>query len=163
MLFILVFSLCACNRQELVVVDSPAPESTDDVSSPETDETGKIGVTLYRGDSNAEYILPVECEIDELSPAAILDMLCELGVFSQPVTANSLTIDENNVVHLDMDSSFASLIQSTGTAGERIMLGSLVNSILSAYDAHSVLISVDGGTLESGHDIYDYELTFFEN
>ena len=49
-----------------------------------------------------------------------------------------------------------------GTAGEYLLLGSVVNTFLDNLDGESILITVDGETLESGHEIYDRELTFYE-
>ena len=179
------FSLCACGEQtpppttpvpdqvEAPVLpvpeDSPEPASetsAEPEAAPEVSEEPSapaLSVTLYKGDDNAEYVIPVECEIAEQSPQAIADKLVELGVFSAPVTANSFTVDNSNVIHLDMGQDFAAQILSSGTAGEHIMVGSLVNSFISVFEADAVLITVEGSTFESGHAIYDYALSFFEN
>ena len=181
----LVFSLCACGEEtpppttpvpdqvEAPVLpvpeDSPEPvpeTSAEPESAPEVSEEPSapaLSVTLYKGDDNAEFVIPVECEIAEQSPQAIADKLVELGVFSAPVTANSFTVDNSNVIHLDMGQDFAAQIFSSGTAGEHIIVGSLVNSFISVYEADAVLITVEGSTFESGHAIYDYALSFFEN
>ena len=182
----LVFSLCACGEEtpppttpvpdqveapvlpvpedspEPVPETSAEPEAAPEVSKEPSAAPG-ISVTLYKGDDNAEFVIPVECEIAEQSPQAIADKLVELGVFSAPVTANSFTVDNSNVIHLDMGQDFAAQIFSSGTAGEHIMVGSLVNSFISVYEADAVLITVEGSTFESGHAIYDYALSFFEN
>lgn len=181
----LIFSLCACGEQtpppttpvpdqvEAPVLpvpeDSPEPvpeTSAEPEAAPEVSEEPSapaLSVTLYKGDDNAEYVIPVECEIAEQSPQAIVDKLVELGVFGSAVTANSFTVDNSNVIHLDMGQDFAAQIFSSGTAGEHIMVGSLVNSFISVYEADAVLITVEGSTFESGHTIYDYALSFFEN
>ena len=183
---VLVFSLCACGEQTpppttaepdqveapVLPVPEDSPEPAPEVSlepsaAPEASEEPSaapaISVTLYKGDDNAEYVIPVECEIAEQSPQAIADKLVELGVFGSAVTANSFTVDNSNVIHLDMGQDFAAQIFSSGTAGEHIMVGSLVNSFISVYEADAVLITVDGKPFESGHAIYDYALSFFEN
>ena len=182
----LVFSLCACGEQTPppttpepddvaapilpVPEDSPEPvpeTSAEPEAAPEVSEEPSaapaLSVTLYKGDDNAEFVIPVECEVAEQSPQAIVDKLVELGVFSAPVTANSFTVDNSNVIHLDMGQDFATQIFSSGTAGEHIMVGSLVNSFISVYEADAVLITVDGKPFESGHAIYDFALSFFEN
>lgn len=174
----LVFSLCACGEQtpppttpvpdqvEAPVLpvpeDSPEPSQEPEPSAGPSAAPG-ISVTLYKGNDNAEFVVPVECEIAERSPQAIVDKLVELGVFSSPVTANSFTVDNSNVIHLDMGQDFAALIFSSGTAGEHIMVGSLVNSFISVFEADAVLITVDGNPFESGHAVYDTALSFFEN
>ena len=178
----LILSLCACGKKTpppttpvpddveapVLPVPEDSPEPVPEVSeepavSEEPVAPSGISVTLYKGDDNAENVIPVECEIAGQSPQAIADKLVELGVFSAPVTANSFTVDNSNVIHLDMGQDFASLIFSSGTAGEHIMVGSLVNSFISVYEADAVLITVDGKPFESGHAIYDFALSFFEN
>jgi len=42
------------------------------------------------------------------------------------------------------------------------MMGSLTNTVLDAYDADSLVLTVDGEVLETGHSIYDFELSFHE-
>lgn len=171
----LVFSLCACGEKTpppttpvpddveapVFPVPEDSPEPVPEVS--EEPSAPAISVTLYKGDDNAENVIPVECEIAEQSPQAIVDKLYELGVFGSPVTANSFTVDNENVIHLDMGQDFATLIFSSGTAGEHIMVGSLVNSFISVFEADAVLITVQGTTFESGHAVYDYALSFFDN
>ncbi len=180
------FSLCACGEQTpppttpvpdqvaapVLPVPEDSPEPVPEVSAepsaaPEASEEPSaapgISVTLYKGDDNAENVVPVECEIAEQSPQAIVDKLFELGVFGSAVTANSFTVDNSNVIHLDMGQDFAAQIFSSGTAGEHIMVGSLVNSFISVFEADAVLITVDGNPFESGHAVYDYALSFFEN
>ena len=176
------FSLCACGEQmpppttpvpdqveaPVLPVPEDSPEPVPEVSeepavSEEPVAPSGVSVTLYKGDDNAENVIPVECEIAEQSPQAIADKLVELGVFSAPVTANSFTVDNSNVIHLDMGQDFAGLVQSSGTAGEHLMVGSLVNSFLSVFEADGVYITVNGETFESGHAVYDFTLTFFEN
>ena len=180
------FSLCACGEQTpppttpvpdqvaapVLPVPEDSPEPVPEVSAepsaaPEASEEPSaapgISATLYKGDDNAENVVPVECEIAEQSPQAIVDKLFELGVFGSAVTANSFTVDNSNVIHLDMGQDFAAQIFSSGTAGEHIMVGSLVNSFISVFEADAVLITVDGNPFESGHAVYDYALSFFEN
>lgn len=179
------FSLCACGEQTpppttpepddvaapVLPVPEDSPEPVPEVSAEpsaaseasEEPSAPTITVTLYKGDDNAEFVVPVECEIAEQSPQAIADKLVELGVFGSAVTANSFTVDNSNVIHLDMGQDFATQIFSSGTAGEHIMVGSLVNSFISVFEADAVLITVDGKPFESGHAIYDFALSFFEN
>ena len=184
----LILSLCACGKKtpppttpvpdDVEAPVLPVPEDSPEPVPEVGEETAVseesavreepvapsgVSVTLYKGDDNAENVIPVECEIAEQSPQAIVDKLVELGVFGSAVTANSFTVDNSNVIHLDMGQDFAAQIFSSGTAGEHIMVGSLVNSFISVYEADAVLITVDGKPFESGHAIYDFALSFFEN
>ena len=54
-----------------------------------------------------------------------------------------------------MNAAFGAGMMSTGTTGEMLYLGALVNTVLDHADAESVLLTVEGEPLETGHNIYD--------
>jgi len=168
----MVFALCACSDTETVIVEpSPAAvEST--VSMPETTEPLEITqsvedipeyvVNIYYGDDNAENILYEGTVINDLSAQTLMEKLLEKGVFSEKVEVNSFTVDNYNIIHLDLSESFARQINAMGTSGEYIMMGSLVNTVLDAFDADALALTVDGQILETGHSIYDWEQEFYQ-
>ena len=54
-------------------------------------------------------------------------------------------------------------LPTMGTAGERMMVGSVVNTFLTAFDkVDKVSILVSGQIFESGHVVYDEPMEFFE-
>ena len=63
---------------------------------------------------------------------------------------------------MDFNTAFADRLNAMGTAGESVTIAATVNTFLSAYNARTVLITVEGNTLESGHVIYDMPLTYTE-
>ena len=48
-----------------------------------------------------------------------------------------------------------------GTAGEIMMLGSFVNTMLDACNADTITIKIRGNVLATGHKIYDQPLRMF--
>ena len=60
-----------------------------------------------------------------------------------------------------MNESFVENIRRLGTSGEYMMLGCLVNTILDNTGCRYVVLTVDGEWLETGHNIYDFPLSFF--
>ena len=90
-----------------------------------------------------------------------MDALIASGVLNEDIAVNSVELD-GRLLKLDLNSVFADLINQQGTTGERMVIGSLVNTYLSAYQAETVLITVDGKILESGHVIYDFPMGYFE-
>lgn len=147
-------------------VPSAAPEAEETPEVPEAPESPAISaitVTYYRGDESAEKLVSEAGEIPELSAQALMDLLYEKEVLSSPVTVNSFTVDNNNIIQLDVSSNFSELVNSMGTAGETIIIGSLVNTLLDAFEADGLYIKVDGEDLATGHNIYDFVLTFTEN
>ena len=58
-----------------------------------------------------------------------------------------------------MFSAFAEGILNTGSTGETIVLGSLINTIWDYFKPASITLNVDGEPLETGHNIYDTPFT----
>ncbi|MGM9593352.1 MAG: GerMN domain-containing protein [Candidatus Onthomonas sp.] len=141
------------------------PEAESPVE-PETEpepESEQVTVTMYQGDENCEYLVSEEVQIPALTPQALADLLYSRGVLSGRVAVNEFAKDEQGVLSLDLSGEFSNMLNGSGTAGEYILLGSLVNTFLDAYEAEKILITVDGECLESGHAVYDQPLTFFED
>ena len=172
MLFIaalLALTLCACGKTETVVIpiEKPVTETaapvaeTPDISPVDADaDIPEYIVNIYYGDENAEKLLHEAVIINELSPKALLGKLLEKGVFSEEITAGEFTVDNYNVIHLDLDESFKRQMNSMGTSGEYIMLSSLANTFLDAFDADGLSLTVNGEILETGHTIYDFTIEF---
>lgn len=148
--------------QEPLEPEAVAPPE-EPITEPETEpESESVTVTLYYGDENAEHILSREEQVAEVTPQVLADLLYDQGVFSHSFAVNSCKVEEG-VLKLDLDEHFEEMLQSTGTAGEYIMMGSLVNTFLDAYEAEGVDLTVNGEILETGHSIYDWILTFYES
>lgn len=165
--FLAVLSLAACGAGKSADTvkppsSSPLPESTDGIpQSTDKPESAAITVTYYHGDENAEHIVSDTAEIPQLSPQALADLLCEKEVLSVPVTVNSCVVDNDKIIQLDLSGEFSQLLNSTGTTGETIIMGSLVNTFLDAFKADGVYIKTDGQELSTGHNIYDCVLGFY--
>ena len=56
---------------------------------------------------------------------------------------------------------FADIMNQMGSSGELMIVGSVTNTFLNAFKAEKLYFTVDGEVFESGHTIYDFELTFF--
>jgi len=64
---------------------------------------------------------------------------------------------------LDMNAAFAQALGRTGTLGEALLLGCLVNTMLEFFALDSITITAEGQVLRTGHGTYDDPLTFYEN
>ena len=93
----------------------------------------------------------------------LLEQLAYAGVLNDKVALLSEEY-KGTCLHLDFNDEFRDLICSTGSSGEYIIMGSLVNTFLVNYSdvAESIFITVNGEILESGHVIYDFELSKYE-
>ena len=127
----------------------------------ETTEPGYT-LTLYAPNEDATGFIYSSWEVSELSPSALCNALLEAGVLTDGIAFNSIQV-EGNQVRLDVNAAFGQLIGSYGTAGEYMIMGSVVNTLLGAYNAETVSITMNGQVLESGHAVYDFPLGFYEN
>lgn len=118
-------------------------------------------LTLYLPDGNAEKLEPSTVMVPAVSEVTILEQLKWANVLDEAVWINRFT-RKDGVVSIDFIAAFSQQVNSMGTAGETMILGSVVNSFLTAFDADTVTITVDGEVLETGHNVYDFPLSFYE-
>lgn len=161
-----------------VETETPAPEETPEVTEePKIEETAAVapkeddtapaedGISIYYGDENAEHILSEQIPKQKITPELLVSELAKRGILTSDVKVNSLKEVKKNgakTLELDFGEKFRELIFSQGSAGEYIMMGSVVDTFLKAYDAESMTITVEGDVLESGHFIYDSSMKFYE-
>ena len=119
-------------------------------------------IWLYYGDENAEHLVATLYPIADFSEYSVLGVLRSAGHFDGSVELLSFA-QEGSHLTLDFNEAFAQRIRSTGTAGEYIIMGSLVNTYLDAYNAETVTVTVEGQSWESGHVIYDMPMPRFES
>ena len=65
-----------------------------------------------------------------------------------------------DTVEIDLSKPFGDAMN--GTAGEYLLIGSLVNTILDFYKTDTVNLKVGGKVLDTGHNIYDQPLSRYE-
>ena len=135
----------------------PLPET----SAPMAETSPVYTYTLYIPNSNADGFDTKQIEAPEITPENVLTELQKAVVLTQNVFINAFHIEDGQL-RIDFNSVFADIICTTGTAGEYMIMGSVVNTFLGAFNAESVLITVDGEILESGHVIYDFPITHME-
>lgn len=155
------------------------PKSTTSTSYPEepaiasipnaepTEETiltpAPMEIIIYHGNEDADGFETSTYEVYYYNSDLLIEKLIETGVLIQGV---ELLGEEYNdtCLHLDFNDAFRDLVCSMGTTGEYIVIGSVVNTFLDNYSdvATSIYITANGDLLESGHVIYDFELSKFE-
>ena len=83
-------------------------------------------------------------------------------IFENGAAFNTVTVDEAGHVKADLNDAFAAQVRSLGATGEYFLVGGIVNTLLDTFDGADVTLTVNGAPLESGHNIYDYALTRYE-
>ena len=169
MLLLCCLLLMGCSQKEADMPPVTTPtESTADVvtqptqTEPEPTEESQIPevtvFTVYTPNENLDGFFTTEVQGDQLTP---LDALIAAGVLNEDIEILSVT-REDNMITVDFNAAFADLIYTMGSTGEAMIMGSVVNTFLSAHGAETMMITVEGQILESGHAIYDFPMGFVE-
>ena len=141
----------------------PASSAVLTTESPTILETSPVEtVTLFLPNENVDGFLKTTVEVPQITEAVLVEQLIAVGVLTEGIQINTLSYDAG-AKHLkaDFNDSFRLLLQTMGTSGEYMIIGSVVNTFLSAFDADTISVTVDGNVLETGHCVYDQPLSFY--
>lgn len=137
--------------------DQPDDTQEDPVQPENPNPSGGESVVVYVPDEQGETLTPVGADAADDSDQALVDALITAGSLPEGVAVNSSSTADG-VLTLDMNAAYGEAVRSSGTTGENMLIYSLVNTFVQARGVDSVIITVDGAPLESGHEIYDYPL-----
>ena len=163
--FALLAGIAACGKDDSAAVSEPPvsdPVISDPVQSAPVEPEIRSAI-VYLPDENAENLIATEVKVP-VSVSAEADPLADISELIAALTAQNalpadsavLSVELGDPVKLDMNAAFGTGMMSTGTTGEILYLGALVNTVLDYYtEAESVLLTVEGAPLETGHNIYD--------
>lgn len=171
-LVILMFSFTGCGGQTLTEYEqqnesnktATENDATTDTLTAQPEEIQKpetVSVCIYYSNAQATGFESAEVSLEQLTPDNLLAELAKVNVVSYDTKALNFSKSGKSLT-LDLSEDFSNYINMMGTAGEYIVLGSLVNTFLTAYDAEDILITIKGKTLETSHAIYDKALTMYE-
>lgn len=121
----------------------------------------EISVDIFLPDANAEFFDTIQANVCEIHPDLIVALLVEHSMLNPDIALNHAELVDTQL-NLDFNQAFLDQLCTYGTSGERMMIGCVVNTFLSAYEAETVYITVNGEIMESGHTIYDFPMKFFE-
>ena len=139
---------------------APADDTTDTTAAVRT-----IPV-LYHPDSTGKYLVSKELTTlslrDQTLDVKLVDALHQAGVLDSGVTLQSLSFDmaedkTTELVLLDFNKRFQNQLKTCQTPEEeRLLVGSVVNTFLSAYDRQGVQLTVNGKRLYSNFEDFSY-------
>lgn len=156
---LMMLSMTGCTNE---TSDIKAPEVQPESEKEAAEEAEPVKVLIYYGNASADGFEQKEVEIMELTPQNLIGELAKLNVVSIDTEVKSFEQD-GKALKLDLSKGFSKYLNMMGSSGEYIVMGGLVNTFLDAYDGESILITVEGEMLESGHTSYEGPLTFFES
>lgn len=153
--------LCCLLLTGCAFIPKEQPEQPGKPAEPtETPTTAPVTFFLYTPNENVDGFDKREVTLGTLDAQAILELLIAEDVLNESVALNSVEL-QNDQLLLDFNSAYFDQLVTYGTSGELMMMGSVVNTYLDAYDAQSVVITADGEIMESGHVVYDFPLEFY--
>ena len=121
-----------------------------------------VRVTLYVGNDNADGLAQTKMDLAELTPENLVDALISVDGIPEGTKVRSFAQSADGMqLTLNLSKAFATGVGRMGTAGESMMLGSLVNTFLEAYNAQSLVLQIEGKPLETGHNVYDDAFGYF--
>lgn len=151
----LLFSGCTKEKPS-DVNKNPAPSEV----------TQKEDITLYVPNEMVDGFDTKEINI-ALDAQGIVDSLIAENALPKETKVKNFTLEEDNakyddLITLDVSKEFGDSVSSMGTAGELMLMGSLVNTFLDAYDADFLNLTCEGEVISTGHNVYDYPLSFYD-
>ena len=162
--------------------EAPAPpaasgNTAEETGQPDIAPLDEMEAELYLPNDNADGFVVVRETVDA-SPEGLVDALIAHGVLPEGTAvlrfetqSDGVETREGDMVSyevgevsltLDLSEEFLPAVTGTGTAGETMVLGSLVNTFLTAYHGKTLTLTCGGETVETGHNVYDAPLTFFD-
>ena len=102
-------------------------------------------ISIFYGDQNAEFILDKEIMVLNKDEVSITNALISEGILREGIKVQHFLLEEKEgekCIQIDFNYLFEEQLQSYGTSGERIFIGSVCNTFLSAYDADFIKIKI---------------------
>jgi len=160
--------LTGCGINTPPAAESPLTETNPTEMSSEapvqmpTEETAPplLTFTLYFGNENADGFLTTQVEVTEINESVVLEKMKEAGVLPENVEIITIASDGSQL-KIDVNRAFYDHLRTMATSGEMILMGSVVNTFLNAYQAESVFLTCEGEIMESGHMVYDFPMEYF--
>jgi len=118
-----------------------------------------LPVTLHLPNENADGFITRQAETDG-SIEGIVALLVAEGGLPAGCAPRSFSAQDAS---LDMNEAFLRAVSTTGTTGEYLLFGSLVNTVLGFFGLEVLYITAQGQVIETGHSTYDFVFRFYEN
>lgn len=129
-----------------------------------TDNPAAKILQVFYGDIDKEFIISKSTASPDQSEIGIVDQLVGVGVLEDSVEINKMEEKQENnqkILYLDFNKELSNQLLKAGSADERIVLGSITNTFVTAMKADGVLITVEGETLSTGYKSYVDPLTYY--
>lgn len=162
--------LAGCGRKEtgseLLTETKEAVEPVTETVEPAAEQTDEgIALHIYCGDEAAEHIVQQTIHVDEVTEQVLMTELTAALNMDEAVELKELTFGMHGgdrVALLDMNQAFADYLNRLSSAGEFIVMGSLVNTFLDCYQCDLLMITAEGKVLSTSHEVYEEYLEMYD-
>ena len=89
----------------------------------------------------------------------LIDQLVNEGALPAGVRMLSLNVDVD--ITVDMNAAYGEAVTNTGTSGEYLLVGTVVNTLLDFWGREFIFITIEGAPLKTSQAEYGEPLTFF--
>ena len=123
-----------------------------------------VPLTIFYGNDTAEFLLSKTVTVPEINAGEIIGQLQEAQVFGGDITLLRMDIGSDGCMILDFNQAFGQQLGMYGSAGEYLMVGSTVNTFLTAFpECDRVRILVEGESCSYGQMDYSQPFDQFAN
>ena len=121
------------------------PNSEDDEECPDTT------IVVYHSNEEGDGLTSTAgLIVESVTPENVLQVLIDKGEMSSGVRVLSFN-QSGGLIELDLSTEFNDFMAAQGSWGEFVVLGSVVNTFLSAFNAQDIIITVGGEILSTPH------------
>jgi hypothetical protein len=163
-IFILI-SLAGCDllsgRQE----QSDTPETSGEAAI-QAEGSGApaiftLPVILYLPNESKDGFI-AKAALTDGKPEHIVSLLAEDRALPKDCELLDFAVNGNGSCRADLNVAYGQAI-GEGTTAEYLRLGCVVNTLLTYFELEEITITVEGKAPETGHEVYDYPLRFYED
>ena len=123
-----------------------------------------VPLTVFYGNDTAEFLLAKIVTVPEINAGEIIGQLQEAQVIGGDTTLLRMEIGSDGCMSLDFNEAFGQQLGMYGSAGEYLMVGSTVNTFLTAFpECDRVRILVEGEPCSYGQMDYSQPFAQFTN
>ena len=156
--------LCACGKKD-AAEQTPAPETP----PTQTAATGGVDTSckLYFPNDAADDLRADTAQIPDTEPAvttAYAQAIAEQLIVHDALPKGSQVLPISKAAHPltpAMNEALPAGLRESGSAGELMYMGSLVNTFLDNFNCTTVRVTVEGKPFSTGHTEYDKPLQAF--
>lgn len=129
----------------------------------ETENTGSFGIPIriYHSDDRGENLCVSTARTEEITPEILLLNLSFYHMVPDTMTVQEFgkkNQEDGLLLTLDLPQEFQEYLSRLSGQEETLVMGSMVNTFLDAYQGTAILITVEGAALSTDYGIYEEAL-----